>query len=259
MADPVTLVTGASSGIGEALARRLAKERHDLVLTARRADRLEALAHELEAAHGIKAQAVPADLSRPGAPTELVQQIEARGLAVQWLVNNAGIGTGGRFDQLPVEGEVEEIRLNVSAPVELTGRLLPGMMARGRGVVMNLASTAGFGPMPFSATYGATKAFLLSFSEALAVEVAGTGVHIVCVCPGFTRTEFQQKANIDTSALPDFAWMSAEAVADQAVRAANRSGVLVNGTMNSVTTVFMRLAPRSLVARMVAATMRGRA
>jgi len=133
------------------------------------------------------------------------------------------------------------------------------MMARGRGVVMNLASTAGFGPMPFSATYGATKAFLLSFSEALAVEVAGTGVHIVCVCPGFTRTEFQQKANIDTSALPDFAWMSAEAVADQAVRAANRSGVLVNGTMNSVTTVFMRLAPRSLVARMVAATMRGRA
>jgi short-subunit dehydrogenase len=259
VADPVTLVTGASSGIGEALARRLAKERHDLVLTARRADRLEALAHELEAAHGIKAQAVPADLSRPGAPTELVQQIEARGLAVQWLVNNAGIGTGGRFDQLPVEGEVEEIRLNVRAPVELTGRLLPGMMARGRGVVMNLASTAGFGPMPFSATYGATKAFLLSFSEALAVEVAGTGVHIVCVCPGFTRTEFQQKANIDTSALPDFAWMSAETVADQAVRATNGSGVLVNGTMNSVTTVFMRLAPRSLVARMVAATMRGRA
>ena len=186
-----------------------------------------------------------------------MQQIEARGLAVHWLVNNAGFGTGGRFDELPVEGEVQEIRLNVTAPVELTGRLLPGMMARGGGVVMNLSSTAGFGPMPFSATYGATKAFLLSFSEALAVEVAGTGVHIVCVCPGFTRTEFQQKANIDTSALPDFAWMSAETVADQAVRAANRSGVLVNGTMNSMTTVFMRLAPRSLVARMVAATMRG--
>ena len=257
MGETVTLVTGASSGIGEALARRLAQERHDLVLTARRADRLETVARELEAAHGIRTHVMPADLSRPGAPTELVQQIEARGLAVHWLVNNAGVGTGGRFDQLPVEGEVEEIRLNVSAPVELTGRILPGMMARGRGVVMNLASTAGFGPMPFSATYGATKAFLLSFSEALAVEVAGSGVHIVCVCPGFTRTEFQRKANIDTSALPDFAWMSAETVADQAVRAANRSGVLVNGTMNSLTTVFMRLAPRSLVARMVAATMRG--
>ena len=258
MGETVTLVTGASSGIGEALARRLAQERHDLVLTARRADRLETVATELEAAHGIRTHVIPADLSRPGAPTELVQQIEERGLTVHGLVNNAGVGTGGRFDQLPVEGEVEEIRLNVSAPVELTGRILPGMMARGRGVVMNLASTAGFGPMPFSATYGATKAFLLSFSEALAVEVAGSGVHIVCVCPGFTRTEFQRKANIDTSALPDFAWMSAETVADQAVRAANRSGVLVNGIMNSLTTVFMRLAPRSLVARMVAATMRGR-
>jgi short-subunit dehydrogenase len=258
MGEAVTLVTGASSGIGEALARRLAKERHDLVLTARRADRLEALAHELGAAHGIKAHIVPADLSRPGAPTELVQEIESRGLAVHWLVNNAGFGTGGRFDELPVEGEVQEIRLNVSAPVELTGRLLPGMMARGRGVVMNLASTAGFGPMPFSATYGATKAFVLSFSEALAAEVAGTGVHIVCVCPGFTRTEFQQKAKIDTSALPSFAWMSAETVADQAVRAATRSGVLVNGTMNNLTTVFMRLAPRSLVARTAAAAMRGR-
>jgi uncharacterized protein len=257
MGETVTLVTGASSGIGEALARRLAQERHDLVLTARRADRLETVARELEAAHGIRTHVIPADLSRPGAPTELVQQIEERGLTVHWLVNNAGVGTGGRFDQLPVEREVEEIRLNVSAPVELTGRILPGMMARGRGVVMNLASTAGFGPMPFSATYGATKAFLLSFSEALAVEVAGSGVHIVCVCPGFTRTEFQRKANIDTSALPDFAWMSAETVADQAVRAANQSGVLVNGTMNSLTTVFMRLAPRSLVARMVAATMRG--
>jgi short-subunit dehydrogenase len=257
MGETVTLVTGASSGIGEALARRLAQERHDLVLTARRADRLETVARELEAAHGIRTHVIPADLSRPGAPTELVQQIEERGLTVHWLVNNAGVGTGGRFDRLPVEGEVQEIRLNVSAPVELTGRLLPGMMGRGRGVVMNLASTAAFGPMPFSATYGATKAFLLSFSEALAVEVANTGVHIVCVCPGFTRTDFQAKANIDASAIPQFAWMTADAVADQAVGAANRSGVLVNGTMNSLTTVFMRLAPRSLVARMVAATMRG--
>jgi short-subunit dehydrogenase len=258
LADLVTLVTGASSGIGEALARRLALDRHDLVLTARRADRLEALAHELQAAHGIRAHVIPADLSRPGTPTDLVRQIEDRGLTVHWLVNNAGFGTGGRFDELPVEGELQEIRLNVAAPVELTGRLLPGMVARGRGVVMNVSSMAGFGPMPFSATYAATKAFLLSFSEALSVEVSGTGVHIVCVCPGFTRTEFQQKAKIDTSALPSFAWMSAETVADQAVRAATRSGVLVNGTMNNLTTVFMRLAPRSLVARVAAAAMRGR-
>ena len=260
MGETVTLVTGASSGIGEALARRLAQERHDLVLTARRADRLETVARELEATHGIRTHVIPADLSRPGAPTELVQQIEERGLTVHWLVNNAGLGTGGRFDQLPVEGEVQEIRLNVSAPVELTGRLLPGMMARGRGVVMNLASTAAFGPMPFSATYGATKAFLLSFSEALAVEVAGSGVHIVCVCPGFTRTDFQAEsehrrqcpARTSPGCRPR-PWPT------RRCGAANRSGVLVNGTMNSLTTVFMRLAPRSLVARMVAATMRGRA
>src|SRR5262249_39166928 len=147
MADPVTLVTGASSGIGEALARRFARERHDLVLTARRADRLESLAHELEAAHGIKAHVVPVDLGRPGAPTELVQEIEARGLAVHWLVNNAGIGTGGRFDQLPVEGEVQEIRLNVSVPVELTGRLLAGMTARGRGGATQPRPAARVGPL----------------------------------------------------------------------------------------------------------------
>jgi len=252
------LVTGASSGIGEALARRLARDGHHLVLTARRADRLEALARELESAHGIRATAISNDLGRPGAPSALVEEIGRRGLEVDWLVNNAGFGTAGRFDRLPLERELEEIRVNVTAPVELTGRLLPGMVARGRGVVMNVSSVAGFGPAPYSATYAATKAFLLSFSEALAVEVEGTGVHVVCVCPGFTRTEFQATARIDTSTIPSVAWMSAETVADQAVLAARRSGVVVNGTMNSLTTVFMRLAPRSLVARVTGAVMRGR-
>ena len=257
MAQSVVVVTGASSGIGEALARRLARDRHDLVLTARRIDRLEQLARELAAAHGIQATAIPGDLARPDGPATLVSELERRGLEVDWLVNNAGFATAGRFDRLPIERELEEIRLNVKAPVDLTGRLLPGLVARGRGVVMNVASVAGFGPMPYTATYAATKAFLLSFSEALAVELSGTGVHVVCVCPGLTRTEFQEKAKIDANARPSFVWMSAEQVADQAVRAAGRSGVLVNGTMNSLTTVFMRLAPRSLVAR-AAAAMRGR-
>ena len=257
MAEPIVLVTGASSGIGEALARRIARDRKNLVLAARRMDRLEQLATELSTAHGIRATAISTDLARPDGPAALVSEIERRGLEVDWLVNNAGFVTAGRFDRLPVERELEEIRVNVKAPVDLTGRLLPGMVGRGRGVVMNVASMAGFGPMPYTATYGATKAFLLSFSEALAVEVSGTGVHVVCVCPGFTRTEFQEKAKVDASMLPSFAWMSAETVADQAVRAARRSGVLVNGTMNSLTTVFMRLAPRSLVARVAAAAMRG--
>jgi uncharacterized protein len=258
MAEQVALVTGASSGIGEALARRIARDGRHLVLTARRIDRLEALARELESAHGIRAIAIANDLARPDGPAALTAELARRDLEVDWLVNNAGFGTTGRFDQLPVERELDEIRVNVKAPVELTGRLLPAMVARGRGLVMNVSSMAGFGPIPYSATYAATKAFLLSLSEALAVELSGTGVHVVCVCPGFTRTEFQEKAKIDASALPSFAWMSAETVADQAVRAARRSGVLVNGTMNNLTTVFMRLAPRSLVARVAAAGMRGR-
>jgi uncharacterized protein len=258
VAQSVVVVTGASSGIGEALARRLARDHHDLVLTARRIDRLEQLARELAAAHGIRATPIATDLARPDGPVTLVSELERRGLEVDWLVNNAGFGTAGRFDQLPIDRELEEIRLNVKAPVDLTGRLVPGMVARGRGVVMNVASVAGFAPMPYTATYAATKAFLLSFSEALAVELSGTGVHVVCVCPGSTRTEFQERAKIDPNVLPWFACMSAEQVADQAVRAAGRSGVLVNGTLNSLTTVFMRLAPRSLVARVAAAAMRGR-
>ena len=258
MAQSVVVVTGASSGIGAALARRLARDRHDVVLTARRIDRLEQLARELAAAHGIQATAIPSDLARPDGPATLVSELDRRGLEVDWLVNNAGFATAGRFDRLPIDRELEEIRLNVKAPVDLTGRLLPGMVARRRGVVMNVASVAGFGPMPYTATYAATKAFLLSFSEALAVELSGTGVRVVCVCPGFTRTEFQEKAKIHANVMPSFTWMSAEQVADQAVRAAGRSGVLVNGTMNSLTTVFMRLAPRGLVARVAAAAMRGR-
>jgi short-subunit dehydrogenase len=257
-ARSVALVTGASSGIGEALARRIARDGRHLVLTARRLDRLQALARELETAYGISAVPIANDLARPGSPRELAEEVERRGLVVDWLVNNAGFGTAGRFDSLPVERELDEIRVNVKAPVALTGLLLPAMVARGHGVIMNVSSMAGFGPMPFTATYAATKAFLLSFSEALAVELSGTGVHVLCVCPGFTRTEFQEKAKIDASVLPSLAWMSAETVADQAVRAAGRSGVLVNGTLNSLTTVFMRLAPRSLVARVAAAGMRGR-
>src|SRR5262245_38283110 len=257
MGEPTVLVTGASSGIGDALARRIARDGHHLVLTARRADRLEALARELASAHGIRATPTANDLTNSGGPAALVLELERRGLEVEWLVNNAGFATAGRFDLLPIEGELGEIRLNVRAPVELAGRLLPGMVKRGRGVVMNISSMAAFGPMPYTATYAATKAFLLSFSEALAVELSGTGVHVVCVCPGFTRTEFQEKVPVDASWLPSFAWMSAETVADQAVRAATRSGVLVNGTMNNLTTVFMRIAPRGLVARMAAAVMRG--
>jgi uncharacterized protein len=253
---PVALVTGASSGIGEALARRIAREGKALALVARRADRLQALAKELAAAHGIEAVAIPADLTTPGGPPALVGELDQRGLEVEWLVNNAGVGTFGRFHELPIERELEEIGLNVEAPVALTGLLLPRMVERRRGVVMNVASVAGFGPMGFNATYGATKAFLLSFSEAIAVELEGTGVQVLCVCPGFTRTEFQEVAHVDVSSVPSFAWMTAEEVADQAVRAVGKQTVLVNGLLNRLLATSMRILPRSLIAKATVATNR---
>src|SRR2546427_7562661 len=155
---------------------------------------LEALARELGDAHGVGAHVIVKDLLRPGAPRELVEEVARRGLTVDWLVNNAGFGTAGRFDRLPVEGELDEIRLNVEVLVELTGRYLPAMVARKAGVVMNIASVGAFAPGPYMATYAATKAFVLSFSEGIAAELRATGVQVLCVCPGFTRTEVQGKA-----------------------------------------------------------------
>jgi len=259
MEQDVVLITGASSGIGEALARRIARDGRHLALVARRLDRLEALGRELEQQHGIKAHVIASDLTRPGAPRELVDDVGRRGLTIDWVVNNAGFGTMGRFDTLPVDRELEEIRLNIEALVELTGRCVPGMVARKRGVIMNVASVAGFAPSPYMATYAATKAFVLSFSEALGVELAGTGVQVLCVCPGFTRTEFQEKAHVDTNVVPGFAWMTSEAVADQAVAAVGRKTVLVNGAMNSLTTAALRLVPRAAVVRIVGALMKPRA
>jgi short-subunit dehydrogenase len=256
MATPVVLVTGASSGIGAAIARRVARDRRNVALVARRADRLDALASELTRDHGIEAFALPVDLVRADGPPSIVAEVDRRGLEVEWLVNNAGIGTLGRVDRLPVEGELDEIRLNVEALVALTGAFLPGMVARRRGAVVNVASVAGFGPMSYTATYAATKAFVIAFSEAIAVELEGTGVHVLCVCPGFTRTEFQDAAGIDTSGIPGLAWMSADAVADETVRAVGSQTVLVNGVMNRAMAAGLRLAPRGLVARLTALTNR---
>jgi short-subunit dehydrogenase len=249
MAIPAVVVTGASSGIGESLARRLARDGRNVALVARRADRLETLAGDLARAHRIQAFAVPCDLMQPNGPDALVAELDRRGIEVDWLVNNAGFGTFGKFHEMPVERELDEIRLNVGALVALTGLLLPGMVQRRRGVVMNVASVAGFGPMGLNATYAATKAFVIAFSEALAVDLHGTGVQVLCVCPGFTRTEFQEKAHIDASQVPAFAWMDADEVANEAVGAVGKRTVLVNGLLNRVMAMSLRLAPRSLIAR----------
>jgi uncharacterized protein len=255
MAEDVALVTGASSGIGAALARRIARDARNLVLVARRADRLETLAHELEKA-GVRAHVIAKDLLRPGAARELFDEIGRRGLVVDWLVNNAGFGMAGPFHRLAVERELDVIGLNVQVPVELTGLFLPGMVERKRGAVMNVASLGGFAPGPYMATYCATKAFVISFSEAIAEELRGTGVEVLCVCPGFTRTEFQDKADVDVSSLPGFVWMTAEEVADQAVRGVGHGPVLVNGVMNSMMARVTRVVPHGMLNRLVASMMK---
>lgn len=257
MSQDFTLITGASSGIGEALARRLAAERRPVALVARRTDRLERLAGELRAAHGSEVQVLTADLTKPGAGEALQAETERRGIVVDWLVNNAGFGTHGRFHELPVAREVEEIQLNVSALVELTGRFLPGMVERRRGAVMNVASVGGFGPGPFMATYCATKAFVLSFTESLAAELRGTGVHVLCVCPGFTRTEFQQKVDtFDTESMPSFVWMTADQVAEQAIAAVGQRTVLVNGMMNALAAGLYKHLPAGITTRLLSGMMK---
>ena len=184
------LVTGASSGIGTHFAERLAADGADLVLVARRADALEALAARLRQAHGVTVDVLPTDLGEPDAVAGLVERLDAAGLTVDVLVNNAGFGQHTDVADADPARLVAMVTLNCTALVELTARLVPGMVARRRGGVLNVASTAAFQPLPHMATYGATKAFVLSFTEALWAETRGTGVHVTALCPGATATEF---------------------------------------------------------------------
>jgi short-subunit dehydrogenase len=248
------LVTGASSGIGAAFARRLAAEGTDLIVVARNPDRLAALADELRAAHGVEVQVLPADLTTTAACRSVEVAVTGDD-QLDLLVNNAGFGTAGSCAPLDQDGEEEEIRLNVLALVRLTRAALPGMLGRGRGAIINVSSMAGFQPAPYNATYGATKAYVNSFTEALAEEVRGTGVRMQTLCPGFTRTEFQDRAGIDASGLPDFAWMTADEVATQSLDALGAGPVVfVPGLANRATASLAGLLPRRLVTRALGAT-----
>ncbi len=181
------LVTGASAGIGAAFAEALAREQYDLVLVARRADRLEELAKRLRDARGVAIEVLAADLTDGAGLARVVARVEEG--PPDLLVNNAGHGSFGNFAELDIDREVGEIQLNVVALVRLTRAALPGMIRRGHGAIINVSSMAGFQPMPFNATYGATKAFVNSFTEALHEELRGTGVRVQALCPGFTRTD----------------------------------------------------------------------
>lgn len=247
------LVTGASAGIGLAFAERLAREHYDLVLVARRGDHLEEIAKRLRDERGVAVEVLAADLTHSDA-LRLVEQRVAEDATLDLLVNNAGFGTQGRFAELEIDREEEEIRLNVIAVVRLTRAALPHMLERGRGEIVNVSSMAGFYPGPYLATYGATKAFVTSFTEAIAGEIAGSGVRVQALCPGFTRTEFQARASIDPSRVPAFAWMSAEDVVDASLAAlAAGEIVVVPGGLNKAMHVGTSLLPRAVVRRVMAA------
>ncbi len=253
------LITGASSGLGEEFARQLARKKYDLVLTARREERLRAIAEEAKSLGCGRAEVIALDLSIPGSAEALYRRVTDKKLAVDYLVNNAGFGTRGRFANLSLDREIEQINLNVTALVALARLFLPAMLERKSGTIINVASTAAFQPVPFMATYGATKAFVLSFSEALAEELRGTGVTVTALCPGLTRTEFQQVAGTAEIGVPSFAYMDAKTVVAQAIDAASRGrATKITGLANLALAELTRLAPRSLTARIAGAMFRGK-
>lgn len=244
------LVTGASSGIGADIARSLARRSHNLLLVARREDRLKDLAAELERDHGVRVETIVCDLGEHAARPALLKRVAAIGLDVDVLVNNAGFGTAGLFQTLDAEREAEMVRVNCEALVALSGHFVPGMVERGFGAVLNVASTAGFQPLPTQATYSASKNFVLAFTDALAADLHGTGVTATALCPGPVRTEFLDVAGLGREAgvLPEFIWTSSPDVAEAGVRGLERGKrTVVAGEVNRLTALGGRYTPRPLL------------
>jgi len=252
----LALVTGASAGIGRAFAERLARDAWDLVLVARRRERLEELAARLSEAHGRRIEVVAADLSRADGVRAVEERI-AKEPTLELLVNNAGFGTSGPFADLDADAEEEEIRLNVLALLRLTHAAIAAFGTRRHGSVVNVSSLAGFQPAPYNATYAATKAFVNSFTQAVSEELRGSGIKLQLLCPGFTRTEFQEVAGIATDEIPGFAWMAPEAVVDASLEAL-RSGelVVIPGRGNKVMGAVIRALPAAVARRAGAALLR---
>lgn len=245
---PLALVTGASGGIGAALARELARHGHDLVLAARNLAPMEAIAAELRET-GAAATVIASDLSKPGAAATLAHEIASRGLTIEILINNAGLGATGRFDRNDPARISEILQVNIVALSELTRLLLPGMIARGHGRVMLVASVAAFQPGPRMAAYFASKAYVLSLGEALAYELRGTGVSVTVLCPGATATDFFTTAGADYSFMARRLrrMMRAEDVARlgyQGLAAGRR--VVITGTMNRLVALAGRYAPHRI-------------
>jgi uncharacterized protein len=253
--EKTALITGASSGIGAAFARALAEQGAHLILVARSEDKLRALATTLTTQHAIRADVLVADLSRPEAGLELFAATQQLSLTVDILINNAGFASYGSFDTLDAEHEQQEIMLNVAAVVDLTHRFLPTMLARHNGSIINLASTAAFQPTPYMAVYGASKAFVLSFSEALWAEYRSKGIRVLALCPGPTSTDFfnvvgTEDAGLGSKETPE----KVVQVALQALKQGRPS--VISGRRNALMANTVRFAPRGMVARMGEGMMR---
>ena len=247
---PLSLITGASSGIGAAFARKLAALGHDLVLTARRADRRHALADELQQRHGSTITVLPCDLADPAAPEHLCGELDARGLQVDWLVNNAGYGVPGTLVDNTWATHADFLQVLLTAPTELAWRLLPGMRQRGYGRVLNIASLAGHVPGTAGHTlYAASKAYLIKFSQSLALENRAAGVNTCALCPGFTWSEFHDVTGTreKMNRMPGFMWLTAEEVVDQGIPAVERGdAVYVPGRVNRLIKRLVQLMPDRL-------------
>ena len=251
-----TLITGASSGIGEAFARALAARDHNLLLVARSEDKLSRLCSELGSAGSIHCQYVGLDLSKPESPSKLFEETKTRGLEIDLLINNAGFGSMGEFATQDLAHELNMIDLNVRSLVEMTYRFLEPMRERKSGSIINVASTAGFQPVPYMATYAATKAFVLSFSEALWEENRSYGIEVLALCPGVTETGFFAASHIQKP--PARTSETPEQVVETALRGLKRrKSSIVSGAPNKLMVATERLMPRSIVLRTIGSVMRG--
>lgn len=254
-AGKTALVTGASAGIGMAFARILASRGFNLAITARRAERLENLARELESQTGVTVRILPADLARANAARQLADALEQEQIAIDMLINNAGFGIAGRYRDIPWERHSEFIQVMVTAPCELTHHLLPGMTQRGYGRIVNVASVAGLIPGAASSTlYGASKAFLISFTQALHSEQRGTGVYVSALCPGYTHSEFHDVSGTRErmNRMPKFLWLDAARVVEEGYTAVMRNQpICIPGLQYKAIVGFARMLPMGVAHRLV--------
>jgi uncharacterized protein len=245
---PTALITGASAGLGADFSVILARQKYDLILVARSEERLARLANKLSAEYGVKTHVISSDLSVPGSAERLVQNIQSKGLVVDVLINNAGYGICGPFVESDTQSLVGMLHLNMTSLTELARLLLPDMLSRKNGRIMNVASTAAFQPGPWMAGYYASKAYVLSFSEALSSELKGTGVTVTTLCPGPTRTEFFERAKMSSSRMKRIFFADSQACAQRGIEAMLSGKVLmVDGLLNRMFVSSSKVLPRSLI------------